>query len=158
MIAIAPALPDSPDARRLLNALDDELRRRYPGWRVHGIRPEDVAHPRFIFLVARANGRAIGCGAIRTLDSDTAEVKRMFVVDEWRRRGVARQLLEALEAQARERGFAQLRLETGALQPEAIALYRSAGYADTIPYGEYVGNPVSVYLEKQLTSSSFDKT
>ena len=75
----------------------------------------------------------------------------MFVQPEWRGRGVARQLLAALESQARNLGYAALRLETAPGQPEAIGLYRSAGYADIQPFGEYIGNPVSVCFEKRLS-------
>lgn len=75
----------------------------------------------------------------------------MFVQPAWRRRGVARQLLAALEAQARSLGYARLRLETALGQPEAIGLYRSAGYVDIPPLGKYIGNPVSVCFEKRLT-------
>jgi putative acetyltransferase len=56
-----------------------------------------------------------------------------------------------LEIQARKLGYTALRLETASGQPEAIGLYRSAGYVDIPPFGEYTGNPVSVCLEKRLT-------
>ena len=74
----------------------------------------------------------------------------MFVHSAWRRRGVARQLLTELETQARKLGYQALRLETGLGQPEAIGLYRSAGYVDIPPFGEYIGNPASVCFEKVL--------
>jgi GNAT superfamily N-acetyltransferase len=75
----------------------------------------------------------------------------MFVQPAWRGRGVARQLLAALESEARNLGYVTLRLETALGQPEAIGLYQSAGYVDTPPFGEYIGNPVSVCFEKRLT-------
>ena len=75
----------------------------------------------------------------------------MFVQPAWRRRGVARRLLAALEAEARKLGYVALRLETAFGQPEAIRLYRSAGYVDIPPFGEYMGSAVSVCFEKRLT-------
>jgi len=150
-VQIISTRPDSGDAVRLIRALDDDLRGRYPGIALHGLRPEDVRDPRVAFLVAHVDGEAIGCGAVRELEPGVGEIKRMFVQPAWRRRGLARQLLAALEAHARKLGYVALRLETALGQPEAIGLYRSAGYVDIPPFGEYVGNPVSVCFEKRLT-------
>lgn len=69
----------------------------------------------------------------------------------WRRRGVARRLLAALEAQARTLGYVALRLVTASGQPEAIGLDRSAEYVDIPPFGEYMGNPGSVCFEGDCT-------
>lgn len=143
--------PDSGDAVRLMRALDDDLRARYPGVVLHGLGPEDIKDHRLTFLVAHYDGEAIGCGAVRELERGAGEVKRMFVQPAWRRRGVARQLLAALETQARKRGYGVLRLETALGQPEAIGLYQSAGYVGVPPLGEYMGNPASVCFEKRLT-------
>jgi putative acetyltransferase len=74
----------------------------------------------------------------------------MFVHSTWRKRGVARQLLAALETEARKLGYTALRLETGIGQPEAIGLYRSSGYVDILPFREYIGNGASVCFEKLL--------
>ena len=74
----------------------------------------------------------------------------MFVQPSWRRRGVARQILAALETDARECGYVALRLETGSGQREAIGFYQAAGYVHIPPFGEYVGNPASVCFEKRL--------
>ena len=124
-VEITTARPDSGDAVRLIRALDDDLRARYPGIALHGLRPEDVGDDRLVFLVAHADGEAIGSGAVRELEPGIGEIKRMFVQPAWRRRGVARQLLAALEAEARNLGYLALRLETALGQPEAIRLYRS---------------------------------
>src|SRR5580700_9621998 len=115
---------DSGDAVRLMRALDDDLRVRYPGIALHGLRPDDIRDHRLVFLVAHSDGEAIGCGAVRELEPGVGEVKRMFVRPAWRRRGVARQLLDALETQARQLAYGALRLETALGQPEAIGLYR----------------------------------
>ena len=149
-VQIIAAQPDSADAVRLIGALDDDLRGRYPGIALHGLRPADGRDHRLVFILAYADGEAIGCGAVRELEPGVGEVKRMFVHSAWRRRGVARQLLAALETQARKRSYVALRLETAVGQPEAIGLYRSAAYIDIPPFGEYLGNPASVCFEKRL--------
>ena len=87
-------------------------------------------------------------GVVKRLDDETAEIKRMYVAPEGRSRGIARALLYALEAAARELGYRRVRLDTGADQPHAKALYLSVGYTE-IP--DYNGNPfASFWAEKEL--------
>jgi GNAT superfamily N-acetyltransferase len=107
-------------------------------------------HPSAHFLVAFAGGDPVGCGAIQPLTTVVAEVKRMYIRPAWRGHGVGRRLLAALESLAAERGRSVVRLETGTRQPEAIALYRAAGYRPIPAYGDYVHNPFSVCFEKAL--------
>ena len=154
VVEIKPVRADSDDAISLIQALEDDLRARYPGIISHGLRPDDPMHQRFVFMVAYADGQAIGCAAIRELPHDVGEVKRMFVRPRWRGRGVARKILTSLEDHALERGFVALRLETGSGQPEAIGLYRSAGYREIPAFADYVGNAVSVCFEKKLSRLS----
>ncbi len=77
-------------------------------------------------------------------------LKRMFVEPGARRQGVARKILEELEAIASQFGYRALRFETGLRQPEAISLYESAGYRRVHCYSRYVDNPLSVCFEKRL--------
>jgi putative acetyltransferase len=142
--------PDSDDGRHLIQRLDKDLRQRYSAIAIHGLHPQDVVDPRLVFLVASIGGQAVGCGALRPLEPGVGEVKRMFVRPEFRGRGIARQILMALESTARERGYSRLRLETGTRQPEAIGLYRSAGYVEIPCFGEYVDGLFSVCFEKRL--------
>ncbi|MGH3317761.1 MAG: GNAT family N-acetyltransferase, partial [Nocardioidaceae bacterium] len=79
-----------------------------------------------------------------------AEVKRMFVRAAVRGRGIARAVLGALEASARAEGVDWLVLETGDRQPEAVALYRSAGYTEVTRFGLYACAEGSIYLGKRL--------
>jgi GNAT superfamily N-acetyltransferase len=149
-VTVAVESPDSPDGRALRQALDADLHARYPAQSIHGFDPQEIADSRGAFVIARVAGQAVGCGAVRPLGPGVEEVKRMFVVPAFRGRGIARAILGALEAAAGRLGFGTLRLETGTRQPEAIALYESAGYARIPPYGEYVGDPFSVCFEKHL--------
>ncbi|SRR5213594_4189118 len=143
--------PESEEAQSLIRQLDEDLFRRYPTLQAtHGLRSQDVSDPNFTFLVARMDGVPIGCGALRVLEPGMSEVKRMFVIPQFRGRGIARRILEALESRARELGHALVRLETGEGQPEAIGLYKSAGYREITGFGEYADNPFSVCFEKRL--------
>jgi putative acetyltransferase len=142
--------PDSDDARSLIAQLDEDLIRRYPGQPIHGLHPWDVTDPNLRFQVANVDGKAVGCGALRNLEPGIGEVKRMFVLSDFRGRGIGRQILSALEATARQLGYSTLRLETGARLVEAISLYKSSGYAEIPRYGEYVDDPFSICFEKRF--------
>lgn len=110
--------------------------------------PAQLNPPAGRFLVGYRDGRPICCGGIKRLDAGTCEFKRMYVVPEERGRGVARALLAALEARARELGYAVARLDTGPRQPAARHLYESAGYREIENFN---GNPVATFFgEKPL--------
>lgn len=147
---IAPEPYDTPDGELLRAEMVDELFARY------GVDSEpDAAKPApeemLVFLVARdAAGVPLGCGGLRRLDAETVELKRMYVRPAGRGRGVARRLLDALEGEARTRGARMVRLETGPLQPEAIALYTRAGYAPIPCWGAYAGEANSVCFARGL--------
>lgn len=127
--------PDDPELARLLQAAYAELIARY------GAEGRSEVRREARYLVAMGpGGEAVGCVALQPTPDDpaTGEVKRMYVTPTARGRGVARALLTAVEElAARELGYRRLRLATGTKQPAALALYRSAGYAPTAPYGHY---------------------
>jgi putative acetyltransferase len=101
--------------------------------------------------VARdAAGTPLGCGGLRPMEPGAAELKRMYTRPEARNRGVARAILERLEAEARDCGIGVLRLETGASQPEAQRLYESAGYQPIPCFGAYAAEPLSRCYERRL--------
>jgi putative acetyltransferase len=103
-----------------------------------------------LFLVARdVGGQAVGCAALVNRGG-YGEVKRMFVEEAGRGRGIGRKLLEQLLMFARMSGLQVLRLETGIHQPEAIALYERAGFTRCEPFGDYRPDPLSLFMEKQL--------
>ena len=105
-----------------------------------------------LFLVARdpATGTAIGCGALRALGEERAEIKRMYVVPEARGTGVSVAILQALEDAARERGWRHLVLETGTEQPDAIRFYEREGYERIPNFGAYAGSDISVCYARSL--------
>ena len=124
---VDPAEFDEPDGRFCLGLVDDSPV-AMGGWR---LRPD---------LEAAIGGRC-------------AEVKRMFVSPSVRRRGLARRLLAALEDSARTAGVEVLALETGTMQPDAIALYEAQGYQPTIRFGHYADSELSRYFAKRLDRS-----
>ncbi len=150
-VEIVRVHPGSAEAVDLMKELDEELQGRYPGALIQGLLAAETGEGRVTFFVARAGHQPVGCAAVRELDRRTGEVKRMYVQDSFRGRGVARLLLAAVEAGARALGYGTLRLETGDRQPEAIRLYTSAGFEPIAPFGQYVGNPYSRCFEKRLT-------
>lgn len=113
-----------------------------------------LPHDDAAYLVVVVDGRAVACGAWQPLEPGVAELKRMYVRPAFRGRGIARQLVVALEEEALADGRTVLRLETGTYLPAAISLYRSAGYLPIPVFGEYVGNPYSVCFGKSLVASS----
>ena len=111
---------------------------------------EEAAGIRSAFVVAWLDEKSVGCGALRQVDEDTVEVKRMYVVPEARRRGIARRILAELERLAAGFDYRRIILETGTFQPEALALYAAAGYRTTTRYGRYVDNPEAQCFAKLL--------
>lgn len=101
-------------------------------------------------IVACDGELPVGCGAIKEFNHTTTEVKRMFVLPEYRGQGIAGQVLRALETWAKELGYTQTVLETGKKMEDAIQLYRSKGYRVTENYGQYAGVDTSVCMKKQL--------
>lgn len=151
MIEIAPESPDQPEVAALLEASDVYMASLYPAESNHLLDVRALQRPEVAFLVARVDGRALGCGAVVSSGEGWAEVKRMFVSPQARGLKLGRRLLERIEALARERGERCLRLEMGDRQPEALALYRSAGFVQIGPFGHYRPDPLSLFMEKSLT-------
>lgn len=140
-------------SRQLIDALNAELSGTYPepGATHFGLAPGDVADGRGAFLVVHRDGTPVGCGAVRLLDTETAELKRMYVSPDLRGTGLGRRLVAALEAEARALGVRRLVLETGVRQAAALALYRATGFHPIPLYGEYRLSPeTSVCLGKDL--------
>ena len=149
-IEVTPVRLDEPDALTLIELVQGEYVLRYGG---RDEAPIDVAEflpPAGLFLVARLDGAAAGCGGWRNLGDGRAEIKRMFTAAEHRNRGVARAVLAELEHTAAAAGIKELVLETGTVQPEAIALYESTGYQPVDGFGYYAGRPLSRSFGKRV--------
>jgi len=136
-IVIRAAAYDELDVQKLIAEVMADLSRRYGGAGDDTpVAAADFAPPKGRFFVAADTGRLVGCAGWRSHGED-AELKRMFTTPASRGRGVARRLLAAVEESARADGRARVVLETGDRQPEAIALYQSAGYHRIEDFGYY---------------------
>lgn len=149
-VSIAQGSPRDPDVVQLIEELDAYQSALYPPESNHFLDVEALCGPDVHFFVARREGLAIGCGALCVDAGGYGEIKRMFVHPSARGLGLGRRILECIEEQARQEGLHCIRLETGIRQPEALGLYRAAGYRERGPFGEYVEDPLSLFMEKAL--------
>lgn len=136
----------------MVEELDTYLGALYPAESNHLLDIETLAGPDIRFFVARLDGEALGCIALRIDPAAYGEVKRLYVPTRARGLGLGRRLLAALEEEARRERLACLRLETGIHQPEALGLFRAAGFTEIAPFGDYRPDPLSVFMEKPLTA------
>jgi GNAT superfamily N-acetyltransferase len=138
---IEPVDPASDEARSLVQSYVDEVATTFtsgfdPDASVSAD-PAELTPPRGAFLVVRDDqGTAVGCGGVKLLDAETAEIKRMWLHPSTRGRGAGRALLAALERAARDLGATQGRLDTNGVLETAIALYRSTGWQDVPAYND----------------------
>jgi putative acetyltransferase len=153
-LVIERALSATDDLRDLIGELDRTLAADYLPEQRHGLSLEALFEPHMRFFIARSGGAAVGCGGVAFF-SDFAEVKRMFVRDAARGRGVAQAILARLESETRDHGLDALRLETGDRQCAAMRLYERAGFRRCAAFGTYRTLPpaalvTSVFFEKRL--------
>lgn len=149
MVTLERTTSKNPDFIALVSALDQDLAER--DGEEHSFYHQfnsidELQHT----IVAYSHRRPIGCGAIKQFDPDTMEVKRMYVMPEFRGKGIASKLLTELELWTSELGYSSCVLETGKRQPEAIALYTKNGYRTIPKYGQYEGIENSVCFRKIL--------
>ena len=145
MVSIEPEDPASADARWCLGHYYAELDDRFEeGFEAPATPAADI----LVFLVARIGGQPAGCGVLRALGPGTGEIVRMWVDRPHRGLGVAKRLLQALEARAGELGLERVRLDTNRALDEAKAMYRAAGYVEIERYND---NPyANHWFEKRL--------
>ena len=151
-ITIARERPDQPDVMRLIAALDAHAIALYPPESNHLLDVAALCDAAVTFLVVRAGGAAIGCGALLRDPRGWGEIKRMYVRPDTRGRGIGRRVLAELEIIARASGLPLLRLETGIHNTEALALYRRAGFVERDAFGDYAADPLSVFMEKRVNT------
>lgn len=141
------------EVQRLVAAVQDEYVRRYGGRDGAAVQADEFSPPDGVFLVGLLDGVPVATGGWRRIDDGTAEIKRMFVAQAARRRGLARVVLAELERAAASAGYRELVLNTGPEQPEAVALYEAAGYLPAAPFGHYACHPRALFYRKRLAAS-----
>lgn len=149
MISIAAESPLTDDARALIAASQRHMEATFPADGIFTLTAEELDREAAAFLVAREDGRALGCVAL-VARNGYAEVKRLMVREEARGKGAARALMAGFEAEARRRGIPAIMLETGHELGPAVALYRALGYRQRGPFGDYGPHPSSLFMEKRL--------
>jgi GNAT superfamily N-acetyltransferase len=149
VLELCPRPYDHADVALLVAAVQWEYVNRYGDVDATPVDPAEFAPPRGFFTVGYVAGEPVACGGWRARDAAAdeplrdgdAEIKRMFVQVTHRGQGYARAVLAELEATAAAAGRRRAVLETGLRQPEAVALYTSAGYLPTAPFGAYRASP-----------------
>ncbi|MBL7817747.1 MAG: GNAT family N-acetyltransferase [Saprospiraceae bacterium] len=149
MLTIIKTDSENPDFIALVRLLDAELAERDGAEHSFYAQFNKIAAIKHA-IVLYDDGKPVACGAIKSFDAQSMEVKRMYVLPECRSKGIASQILTSLEQWAHELGFSRCVLETGKKQPEAIALYLKNGYTITPNYGQYIGIENSVCFEKAV--------
>lgn len=157
MLKLVRTDSDNPDFRILVEKLDAILRES-----------DGDEHPFFAqfnkldtiqnVVVVYFNNIPVGCGAIKEYSKSTAEIKRMYVLDEFRGKGIAKIILKELEKWAEELNFSECILETGKKLSEAVNFYKNSGYEIIPNYGQYAGVELSVCFRKQLQVFRFKVT
>ena len=151
-IALTECDPRDDTALYCLQAYYDELARRFPGgFDVNLSRDPDATdmiRPRGVFLVALSDGVPVGCAGLKGKGTAVAEVKRLWIAPAARGLGLARQMMDRVEATARELGIDTLRLDTNSALPEAVALYENTGWTRIDRFND---DPYpDVFFEKRL--------
>ena len=149
MIKLIRTNSDNSDFVSLVRLLDADLAKRDGEEHSFYAQFNAIAKLKHVVVVYE-NSNAVGCGAIKEHAPNAMEVKRMYVLPESRKGGIATQILAELERWAHELGYPKCVLETGKRQPEAIELYKKNGYNIIPNYGQYIGIDNSVCFEKQL--------
>ncbi|WP_284758061.1 GNAT family N-acetyltransferase [Agrobacterium sp. fls2-241-TYG-188a] len=149
-VSITLESPRQPEIIRLLEMSDAYAASLYPAESNHLVDIATLEQPNVTFFVARNEGEIVGCCALVEKGDGTAEIKRMFVDPQARGMKIGKLMLEALVELGRQHSVKAIRLETGISQPEAIGLYRNAGFVDIDPFPPYKPDPLSIFMELKI--------
>ncbi len=149
-VTIAVEQPKQPEVVALIGLSDEYMDSLYPPEGNFAVDLDALSCRDVSFLVARLDGKAVGCGGIKWFEDGSAELKRIFVRDDARGHGLGRKIMAELEALAATRNVHRLYLETGPLNVEAVRLYETLGYRPCGPFADYEENPHSLFMMKDL--------
>jgi putative acetyltransferase len=129
-----------------------QLRSVSPPESTHALDLDALRRPDVTFWAVRDGGELVGCGALKRLDADHAELKSMRTAGARKRSGVASLLLTHIITEARRGGFSRLSLETGTAEffRPARRLYEKFGFADCDPFADYRPDPHSTFMTREL--------
>jgi putative acetyltransferase len=151
---IERATSATPEVVELVTELETELSANYPPEQRHGLSLDKLFQPHIHFVIARQDGRGVGCGGIAFYPG-FAELKRFYVRPDLRGCGIADTILRQLADEAAARGHTLLRLETGTEQQAALRFYERSGFVRCAAFEPYVSMPAnaiatSIFMEKAL--------
>ena len=141
-----------PEIRELLDEHLASMRRHSPPESVHALPIEELRKPEITFWTVWENDELLGCGALKELDAQHGEIKSMRTAARHLRKGVGRTLLRHIIGEAMRRGYRRLSLETGSMEvfEPARQLYARHGFTICEPFANYVKDPNSVCMTKEL--------
>ena len=148
-LKIARESPVSSDGRALIDGSEAAIRSVLDQDECFTFTADELDRPDIDFFVARLRNKPIGCVALCHYAA-YAEIKRLFVTPAARGTGTARALMHYFEAEARNAAHTIIRLETARVLAAGVALYRSIGYKNRDPFGDYAPHPASHFMEKNL--------
>ena len=149
MIVIRQVNPTRAEVIELIHQLDEYQETMYPPESNHLDSIDELSKTNVNFLAAYTDSEICGIGAVKILN-DFGELKRLYVPEKYRGKGIAKEIVKELENCLVKRSIFTARLETGIHQHEAIDLYKKLGYSETVPFGEYTEDPLSVFMEKKI--------
>jgi putative acetyltransferase len=152
-LSIAVESPLQDDVRDLVKELNANLLELTPPEFVFHMTAEQMAEPDTTVFIAREDGKAVACGALKRHADGIGEVKRMYTRPSHRGRKIGALIVERVVALARDEGFKRLVLETGDRHPAAWTVYERAGFTRCGPVLDYPDSKWSVFYEKDLTPS-----
>ncbi|MCP4723019.1 MAG: GNAT family N-acetyltransferase [Desulfobacteraceae bacterium] len=140
---------NTPQVQVFIRDLDEYQESLYPSESNHLDSIETLMQPNVFFVGAMKKNELIGIGAVK-LFKTYGEIKRMFIPNKFRGKGIGKIILQALENHLIQQKIFTITLETGIHQTPAIRLYETMGYARTSPFGNYIQDPLSIFMEKKL--------
>lgn len=144
-----------PEIAGLLQRHLDLMISQSPPGSVHALDLEALRVPEITFWTGWEGDALLGCGALKQLDPAHGEIKSMHTAQEYRGKGVARQLLRHIIAEAKQRAYARLSLETGSTDvfEAARTMYAGFGFEMTAPFGDYREDPHSAFMTLDLRAA-----
>lgn len=142
--------PETLEAREMMDLLWGDVQRYYSFEAPNPMKPGDFQGDRAAFWIAKSDNVVAGSIAIAPLNESEAELDVMYVRPEYRRSGIAKELLNTLESFAKEKGFARIKLRAGEPQVEAVKFYEGQGFARIPPFGKWTTDPTAWCFEKKI--------
>ena len=140
------------EIRHLLQTHFDLMRSQSPAESCHVLPIDDLRHPSIKFWSIWGENGLLGCGALKDLGHGHGEIKSMHVYEKNRGQGISRKILTHIIAYAKQNGFEKLSLETGSFAQfvPAQMLYRTFGFENCPPFGDYVLDPNSIFMTRSI--------